>query len=192
MRQARDEFAVTVFYNALKPPGAQSIRWFFEVLLELEWQNFRRQVGDDTTMIQTKEEFVNTIVTLLVTVVIIPLGLLSYAIVLGISVGRGPRRVYASCRLILLVFFVFFFSSFASVSLSLSLSFSSSSFAAPSEPSPKKYIYTKYECSAELPAAGRSLLLGGHRRRRRGRIRPADTAGGRGGYAGGAAAGQRP
>ena len=89
MRQARDEFAVTVFYNALKPPGAKSVSWFFDVLLELEWQNFRRQVGDDTTMIQTKEEFVNTIVTLLVFVFLIPLGLLSYAIVLGISGAVG-------------------------------------------------------------------------------------------------------
>ena len=89
MRQARDEFAVTVFYNALKPPGAQSVPWFFDVLLELEWQNFRRQVGDDTTMIQTKEEFVNTIVTLLVLVFLIPLGLLSYAIVLGVSGAVG-------------------------------------------------------------------------------------------------------
>ena len=88
-RAARDEFAVTVFYNALRPPGAKAVPWFFDVLLELEWQNFRRQVGDDTTMIQTKEEFVNTITVLLVVAVIIPLGLLSYAVLLGIQGAMG-------------------------------------------------------------------------------------------------------
>ena len=86
-KQARDEFATTVFYNALRPPGEGSLKWFFDVLLELEWQYFRRQVGDDTTMIQNKEEFVNTITTLLVTVVVLPTAIISFAIVSSLTNG---------------------------------------------------------------------------------------------------------
>lgn len=86
-KQARDEFATTVFYNALRPPGEGSVKWFFDVLLELEWQYFRRQVGDDTTMIQNKEEFVNTIATLLVTVVVLPTAIISFAIVSSLTNG---------------------------------------------------------------------------------------------------------
>ena len=86
-KAARDEFATTVFYNALRPPGEGSLKWFFDVLLELEWQYFRRQVGDDTTMIQNKEEFVNTITTLLVTVVVLPTAIISFAIVSSLTNG---------------------------------------------------------------------------------------------------------
>ena len=77
---ARDEFATTVFYNALKPPGVTALRWFFDVLLELEWQYFRKQVGDDTTVISGKEEFVKTITTLLITAVVLPSAIISYAV----------------------------------------------------------------------------------------------------------------
>jgi hypothetical protein len=88
-KAARDEFATTVFYNALKPPGEGNVKWFFEVLLELEWQYFRRQVGDDTTMIASKEEFVNTIVTLLVGVVVVPSALIAFAVFTSLSSPGG-------------------------------------------------------------------------------------------------------
>ena len=89
-RAARDEFAVTVFYNALRPPGAKAVPWFFDVLLELEWQYFRRQVGDDTTVIQNKEEFVNTIVALLFGVVVLPTAIITSAVILAVTQGEIP------------------------------------------------------------------------------------------------------
>ena len=89
-RAARDEFAVTVFYNALRPPGAKAVPWFFDVLLELEWQYFRRQVGDDTTVIQNKEEFVNTIVALLFGVVVLPTAIITSAVIVAVTQGEIP------------------------------------------------------------------------------------------------------
>ena len=89
-KAARDEFATTVFYNALKPPGEGNVKWFFEVLLELEWQYFRRQVGDDTTVIQNKEEFVNTIVALLFGVVVLPTAIITSAVIVAVTQGEIP------------------------------------------------------------------------------------------------------
>ena len=86
---ARDEFATTVFYNALKPPGVTALRWFFDVLLELEWQYFRKQVGDDTTVISGKEEFVKTITTLLITAVVLPSAIISYAVLVSLTSPGG-------------------------------------------------------------------------------------------------------
>ena len=86
---ARDEFATTVFYNALKPPGITALRWFFDVLLELEWQYFRKQVGDDTTVISGKEEFVKTITTLLITAVVLPSAIISYAVLVSLTSPGG-------------------------------------------------------------------------------------------------------
>ena len=86
---ARDEFATTVFYNALKPPGVTALRWFFDVLLELEWQYFRKQVGDDTTVISGKDEFVKTITTLLITAVVLPSAIISYAVLVSITSPGG-------------------------------------------------------------------------------------------------------
>ena len=87
-KRERDEFAVTVFYNALKPPGVGAVSWFFDVLLELEWQYFRRQVGDDTTAIQSKQEFTNTIWTLLFTVVVLPSSIITWAILVALTSGE--------------------------------------------------------------------------------------------------------
>ena len=86
---ARDEFATTVFYNALKPPGVTALRWFFDVLLELEWQYFRKQVGDDTTVISGKDEFVKTITTLLITAVVLPSFIISYAVLVSLTSPGG-------------------------------------------------------------------------------------------------------
>ena len=86
---ARDEFATTVFYNALKPPGVSALRWFFDVLLELEWQYFRKQVGDDTTVISGKDEFVKTITTLLITAVVLPSAIISYAVLVSLTSPGG-------------------------------------------------------------------------------------------------------
>ena len=86
---ARDEFATTVFYNALKPPGVTALRWFFDVLLELEWQYFRKQVGDDTTVISGKDEFVKTITTLLITAVVLPSAIISYAVLVSLTSPGG-------------------------------------------------------------------------------------------------------
>jgi hypothetical protein len=86
---ARDEFATTVFYNALKPPGITALRWFFDVLLELEWQYFRKQVGDDTTVISGKDEFVKTITTLLITAVVLPSAIISYAVLVSLTSPGG-------------------------------------------------------------------------------------------------------
>ena len=86
---ARDEFATTVFYNALKPPGVTALRWFFDVLLELEWQYFRKQVGDDTTVISGKDEFVKTITTLLITAVVLPSFIISYAVLVSLTSPWG-------------------------------------------------------------------------------------------------------
>ena len=81
---------MTVFYNALRPPGAKAVPWFFDVLLELEWQYFRRQVGDDTTVIQNKEEFVNTIVALLFGVVVLPTAIITSAVIVAVTQGEIP------------------------------------------------------------------------------------------------------
>jgi hypothetical protein len=89
-RQARDEFAVTVFYNALRPPGAKAVPWFFDVLLELEWQYFKRQVGDDTGVISSKEEFTNTILALLFGVVVLPTAIIATAVVAAVTQGEIP------------------------------------------------------------------------------------------------------
>ena len=89
---ARDEFATTVFYNALKPPGVTALRWFFDVLLELEWQYFRKQVGDDTTVISGKDEFVKTITTLLITAVVLPSFIISYAVLVSLTSPGGLLR----------------------------------------------------------------------------------------------------
>ena len=86
---ARDEFATTLFYNALKPPGVTALRWFFDVLLELEWQYFRKQVGDDTTVISGKDEFVKTITTLLITAVVLPSFIISYAVLVSLTSPGG-------------------------------------------------------------------------------------------------------
>lgn len=86
---ARDEFATTVFYNALKPPGVSVLKWFFDVLLELEWQYFRKQVGEDTGVIGSKEEFVNTIGTLLITVVVLPSAIITYAVLTSLTSPGG-------------------------------------------------------------------------------------------------------
>ena len=86
---ARDEFATTVFYNALKPPGVSAVKWFFDVLLELEWQSFRKQVGDDTTVISGKEEFVRTVTALLLAAVVVPSAILSYAIAVSLASPGG-------------------------------------------------------------------------------------------------------
>jgi hypothetical protein len=32
-------------HQALKPPGMSSLKWFFEVMLELEWQTFQKEAG---------------------------------------------------------------------------------------------------------------------------------------------------
>lgn len=86
---ARDEFATTVFYNALKPPGVSAAKWFFDVLLELEWQYFRKQVGDDTGVIGSKDEFVNTIITLLITVVVLPSAIITWAVLTSLTTPGG-------------------------------------------------------------------------------------------------------
>ena len=58
-------------------------------MLELEWQYFRKQVGDDTTVIPNKEEFVKTITTLLITVVVLPSAIISYAVLVSATSPGG-------------------------------------------------------------------------------------------------------
>ena len=59
-----EETAVNMFYNTLCPPDKNETSWFLDVLVELEWQSFQREMGD-TTSVMTKQEYVSVIYAVL-------------------------------------------------------------------------------------------------------------------------------
>jgi len=67
-----EETAVNMFYNTLCPPDKNETSWFLDVLVELEWQNFQRKMGD-TTSVMTKQEYVSVIYAVLASAIAAPI-----------------------------------------------------------------------------------------------------------------------
>lgn len=67
-----EETAVNMFYNTLCPPDKNETSWFLDVLVELEWQSFQRQMGD-TTSVMTKQEYVSVIYAVLASAIAAPI-----------------------------------------------------------------------------------------------------------------------
>jgi hypothetical protein len=67
-----EETAVNMFYNTLCPPDKNETSWFLDVLIELEWQSFQRQMGD-TTSVLTKQEYVSVIYAVLASAIAAPI-----------------------------------------------------------------------------------------------------------------------
>lgn len=72
LERLAEETAVNMFYNTLCPPGKNETSWFLDVLIELEWQSFQRQMGDTTSII-SKQEYVNVIYTVMAGAVLTPM-----------------------------------------------------------------------------------------------------------------------
>jgi hypothetical protein len=70
--QLAEETAVNMFYNTLSPPGKNETSWFLDVLIELEWQSFQRQMGDTTSVI-SKQEYVSVIYAVLASAIAAPI-----------------------------------------------------------------------------------------------------------------------
>ena len=70
--QLAEETAVNMFYNTLSPPGKNETSWFLDVLIELEWQSFQRQMGD-TTSVLSKQEYVSVIYAVLASAIAAPI-----------------------------------------------------------------------------------------------------------------------
>ena len=61
-----------MFYNTLSQPGKNETSWFLDVLIELEWQSFQRQMGD-TTSVLSKQEYVSVIYAVLASAIAAPI-----------------------------------------------------------------------------------------------------------------------
>ena len=65
-----------MFYNTLCPPGQIEGKWFLDVLIELEWQSFSRQIGD-TSGVLSRQEYVSVIYVVLFCAVTAPIFILT-------------------------------------------------------------------------------------------------------------------
>jgi len=67
-----EETAANMFYNTLCPPDKNETSWFLDVLIELEWQSFNRQMGD-TSGVLTRQEYVSVIYAVLASAILAPI-----------------------------------------------------------------------------------------------------------------------
>ena len=74
--QVAEETATNMFYNTLCPPGQIEGKWFLDVLIELEWQSFSRQMGD-TSGVLSRQEYVSVIYVVLFCAVTAPIFILT-------------------------------------------------------------------------------------------------------------------
>jgi len=86
--QVAEETATNMFYNTLCPPGKNEAKWFFDVLIELEWQSFSRQMGD-TSGVLSRQEYVSVIYAVLFFAVTTPILLFTGLIALLSSPDAG-------------------------------------------------------------------------------------------------------
>ena len=72
LERLAEETAVNMFYNTLCPPEKNETSWFLDVLIELEWQSFQRQMGDTTSVI-SREEYVNVVYAVIASAIAAPI-----------------------------------------------------------------------------------------------------------------------
>jgi len=57
-KRAAEDIAATMFYNALSPPNVSEWSWFLETTIELEYQSFTKSMGDESTGMLSKDDFI--------------------------------------------------------------------------------------------------------------------------------------
>lgn len=57
-KRMAEDIAATMFYNALSPPDVGEWSWFLDTVVELEYQSFTKAMGDESTGMLSKDEFV--------------------------------------------------------------------------------------------------------------------------------------
>jgi len=78
-KKMSEDIAATMLYNALSPPGVGEWSWFLQTTVELEYQSFTKAMGDESTGMLSKDEFVKYVLAVVTFGFIVPLVLVCVA-----------------------------------------------------------------------------------------------------------------
>ena len=78
-KRMSEDIAATMLYNALSPPGIGEWSWFLQTTVELEYQSFTKAMGDESTGMLSKDEFVKYVLAVVTFGFIVPLVLVCVA-----------------------------------------------------------------------------------------------------------------
>ena len=78
-KRMAEDIAATMFYNALSPPDVGEWSWFLDTVVELEYQSFTKAMGDESTGMLSKDEFVKYVLAVATFGFFVPTLLICYA-----------------------------------------------------------------------------------------------------------------